>query len=438
MANLQGKLIQQGQALVYAEANYNFANLAAALQKDKAIAITIEESYLSKYDVADNLRKLVKDKVDKPPADIKPLLDPNKTIIDIANNVESYNSLIAYLTETLTPADFEPPLRPDFTSTSGQLTKPFPNVVAQDPRRTGRLIKPGPPDILKSTEVQKWLINNSMLYGFVLYDDNGLYYVGYEAIKAKLKSSSNAQVELKNIVGGYIKSPSSLALLTTTAKKVIDTAPPGTAPGDLEIVIAHTGEDNNHKIPELVVINNIPVRKDVGIAYIPMQLAAAAVGINLTISSGFRPGFGPNQKATTSKGRQVSMTTQESIRKDDDYWIPSAKAKYANPDDYFFKAPSGEFKPAVAKPGTSEHGSGRAIDLNTGGRTDFLPLKTENYKWLIKNSYKFGFIRTVSSEEWHFEYLPNLAKQGPYAKIAGTDANKFYTDLGLTAGQFTI
>lgn len=242
MANLQGKLVQQGQALVYTEANTNFSNMAAALLRDKSIAMTIEQSYLSKYDVADNLRKLVKDKIDKPPADIKPLLDPNKTMTDITNSAGSYELLIAYLTNTLTPADYEPPLRPDFTSISGELNHTFPNIVAQDPRRTGRLIKPGPPDILKSTEVQKWLINNSMLYGFVLYDDNGLYYVGFDAIKAKLKASPDAQVELKNIVGSHIKSQSSLALLTTTATKVINTPPVPPATGAVGQLPASTDE----------------------------------------------------------------------------------------------------------------------------------------------------------------------------------------------------
>ena len=36
------------------------------------------------------------------------------------------------------------------------------------------------------------------------------------------------------------------------------------------------------------------------------------------------------------------------------------------------------------------------------------------YAWLIANTYKFGFIRTVSTEEWHFEYSPERAKKGPF------------------------
>jgi LAS superfamily LD-carboxypeptidase LdcB len=50
----------------------------------------------------------------------------------------------------------------------------------------------------------------------------------------------------------------------------------------------------------------------------------------------------------------------------------------------------------VSKPGTSLHQRGYAIDLNTGG--------AKEYEWLVRNAYRFGFIRTVPSERWHWEY----------------------------------
>lgn len=441
MANIKEKLVQQGQALIQADANTNFGYMAAALQNDKGIAMTVEQSYLSKYDVADNLRKLVKDKTTKPPADIKPLLDPNKTIADIVNSAE-YEKLEKYLNETLTSADYEPPLRPDFTSVSGTVTKPFPNKISQDPRRTGRLVKPGPTDVLKSTEVQKWMINNSILYGYVLYDDNGLYYIGSDKIKSRLQKATDKQAELKSIVGSFLKTASSLGLLTITAQKVIDNkAPnPGTAadPGNLETIPGSKVKDNNGNIPELVVINNQPVKKDVGIAFLSMQAEAAKVGVTLKLSSGFRPAFGANFNGLTSKGRNINFTTQETLRRDKSRWVQSERNKFSSDEDFIFKASANGYKPATAPPGASQHGSGIAIDMNTGGRTDFTPLNTANYVWLVKNSYKFGFIRTVKSEEWHYEYLPNLAKNGPYAKIAGTSENKFYSDLGLALNQFPI
>jgi hypothetical protein len=95
------------------------------------------------------------------------------------------------------------------------------------------------------------------------------------------------------------------------------------------------------------------------------------------------------------------------------------------------KAPSAAFDPATAPPKASQHGNGIAVDVNTGGRNNFTPLNDTVYKWMIQNSWKFGFVRTVGSEEWHYEYYPTVAMKGPYAKIAGTNNNKFYTDLSL-------
>lgn len=66
----------------------------------------------------------------------------------------------------------------------------------------------------------------------------------------------------------------------------------------------------------------------------------------------------------------------------------------------------------VAKPKTSEHHSGLAVDLN-GVRDNFY--KTKEYKWLMSNSYKYGFIlrypkdktniTNVIYEPWHFRFV---------------------------------
>ena len=48
------------------------------------------------------------------------------------------------------------------------------------------------------------------------------------------------------------------------------------------------------------------------------------------------------------------------------------------------------------------------------------------------NSWKFGFVREVFDEEWHFDYLPDLAKKGPYAKLPSNGGkNLYFADLGL-------
>lgn len=59
----------------------------------------------------------------------------------------------------------------------------------------------------------------------------------------------------------------------------------------------------------------------------------------------------------------------------------------------------------AAKPGTSNHGVGLALDLNSGG--------AGVYNWLKNNGHAYGFIRTVSSETWHWEHRPG-SPPAPY------------------------
>jgi predicted chitinase/LAS superfamily LD-carboxypeptidase LdcB len=193
--------------------------------------------------------------------------------------------------------------------------------------------------------------------------------------------------------------------------------------------------DNNGKSHRLVLIDSQPVDEVVAVAYLQMKDAAKKDGINLSLTSGFRPAFGPNFKGKTESGKKVTFTTQESLRRDRSRW--KCKSKYSD-DDHIFKAGSSCYEPATAAPGKSQHGNGIAIDLNTGSRKSpakIGKLNPENYKWLVKNSWKFGFIRTVSSEEWHYEYLPTPAKSGPYAKVKDSASNGFYADLGLNGIQ---
>lgn len=66
----------------------------------------------------------------------------------------------------------------------------------------------------------------------------------------------------------------------------------------------------------------------------------------------------------------------------------------------------------VAKPGTSEHQLGIAVDINP----DYSVTKGWGfYDWLEENSYKYGFIKRypadkvditgISNERWHFRYV---------------------------------
>ncbi|SPT37649.1 D-alanyl-D-alanine carboxypeptidase [Achromobacter denitrificans] len=60
----------------------------------------------------------------------------------------------------------------------------------------------------------------------------------------------------------------------------------------------------------------------------------------------------------------------------------------------------------AAKPGRSNHQSGKAIDIAVAGADG-----NEVYEWLKANAAGFGFVRTVMSEQWHWEYDPKRAQQ---------------------------
>ena len=61
------------------------------------------------------------------------------------------------------------------------------------------------------------------------------------------------------------------------------------------------------------------------------------------------------------------------------------------------------FAPAN-RPGNSNHQNGIAfdIDVNGGGSNPV-------YVWLSQNATRFGILRTVRTEPWHWEYLPTKA-----------------------------
>ena len=67
-----------------------------------------------------------------------------------------------------------------------------------------------------------------------------------------------------------------------------------------------------------------------------------------------------------------------------------------------------------AKPGTSEHQTGLAVDINTCFTKDHFE-KTKEAKWLSNNAYKYGFILRYPKdkekitgyiyEPWHYRYV---------------------------------
>lgn len=81
-------------------------------------------------------------------------------------------------------------------------------------------------------------------------------------------------------------------------------------------------------------------------------------------------------------------------------------------DGFIRKLPG--FNPANS-PGNSNHQNGIAFDLDTrpgDGNPD--------YEWLTRNATRFGFLRTVSREFWHWEFLPDKAAKARAKGVFGT------------------
>jgi len=210
MPNIKGDIVQVEESVVYREANVNFNAMVKALKEDKGVSMTIDQGYLSVYELVDELRGLVKNKnpesTDNSDAqtntNVSSLLDPNKSIETIVG--EGTFELLKSYVDNLDYAEFEPTLIQSFEGglppTYPTTVYPYPNKTNQDPRRTGRFVVPKPQDVFKQVEVQKWLINNGLKYGFVLYGDDGLYYISYQVAIDKIKTSPNKEETLQRLL----------------------------------------------------------------------------------------------------------------------------------------------------------------------------------------------------------------------------------------------
>jgi len=217
------------------------------------------------------------------------------------------------------------------------------------------------------------------------------------------------------------------------------------------------------------IINGQLVNKKIYKDYAKMYNAAEKDGIILNITNGFRspekeipagkqPGIVnriPSQlllrnnlitQSLEKDGIKYECTNKKELKEQTE--ITTAIYKALNTTQTFevdtatISPQAKYFENLVATPGTSIHGVGLGLDLNTGIREDG-DLDTKIYTWLVLNSWRYGFVRTLYSEEWHFEYLridPKTfeSKQkatdptsgGPYAVLTGiTEKSKFPNNL---------
>ena len=114
---------------------------------------------------------------------------------------------------------------------------------------------------------------------------------------------------------------------------------------------------------QVVTLGWTDVEVNTARAFLTMASAAAADGVELWIRSGFR--------------------SHEEQR-------------------MFYQAWREGWGNRAARPGHSNHQSGRALDLYLGPGT---------FAWLEANARRFGFERTVRGEPWHWEYVARPRKK---------------------------
>jgi peptidoglycan hydrolase-like protein with peptidoglycan-binding domain len=85
----------------------------------------------------------------------------------------------------------------------------------------------------------------------------------------------------------------------------------------------------------------------------------------------------------------------------------------------------------AAKPGTSNHEGGLAMDVTAGSKQQ---------KWLVANSTKHGWVRDVPSEAWHFHYIAAKDQVNPTPTLRRGDKGAAVTRLqtALNAAGYSV
>ena len=127
------------------------------------------------------------------------------------------------------------------------------------------------------------------------------------------------------------------------------------------------------------------------------------------------------QMIESAKKDGVSLRLNEAYREiDEQLFLRRKNEKEDFTENELMVNASSNYKPLTAKPGSSIHHRGAAFDFQTAqGRN-------KAYAWLVKNAIKFGFVRTVKSETWHWEYQPwtyTGKSKGQYTFVSKTDSS---------------
>lgn len=101
--------------------------------------------------------------------------------------------------------------------------------------------------------------------------------------------------------------------------------------------------------------------------------------------------------------------------------------------EFYEQIKGDDVKDYASLPGFSEHQTGLAFDILTlGVMTDDFD-KTDEYKWLINNSYKYGFILRYPKDK---EYITKFDYESWHYRYVGIEAAKVIHDENITFEEY--
>ena len=194
------------------------------------------------------------------------------------------------------------------------------------------------------------------------------------------------------------------------------------------VKIPGTYEDNSkikrslYIVPKRFSNGTVLVTDSLANPLMKMLLAAEKDDTNLTVNSGFRPPvddiyLNGNLIQKSQKTVRLENLKPKYRGKIKEPWLENSTViepfEGNQPGDSYSVTPQKKhFNPLTSPSYKSKHGASLACDFATASAT------SKGYKWLAKNGWKYGFIRTVYSEPWHFGYRPEKAKDGPTAVLS--------------------
>ena len=183
-----------------------------------------------------------------------------------------------------------------------------------------------------------------------------------------------------------------------------DVEPTDLSKGNLMIINKLHYVDKNFEPENLVSMagyGNGFLVKDAHDAYAELYAAAKADGMNLIVTTSYR-----------DYGFQSTL-----------YWNYVNQDGQENADTY------------SARPGYSEHHSGLAVDLSTPSLTNAFTefIYTDEYQWMQKNAYKYGFIQRYTDEN---QYITGYMPEAWHYRYVGKDVAKYIYENNITFEEY--